>query len=75
MPSALRELRRVTLATRGSRRCVRPVVVAVAAAYAIYMASNMPSGNRFGQGDSLSLDTARANNARLGSPIREVLGL
>jgi len=50
------------------------VVVAVAAAYAIYMASNMPSGNRFGQGDSLSLDTARANNARLGSPIREVLG-
>ncbi len=50
------------------------VVVAVAAAYAIYMASNMPSGSRFGQGDSLSLDTARANNARLGSPIREVLG-
>ncbi|HEL3748614.1 TPA: hypothetical protein UMV35_000873 [Stenotrophomonas maltophilia] len=50
------------------------VVVAVAAAYAIYMASNLPSGNRYGQGDSLSLDTARANNARLGSPIREVLG-
>lgn len=50
------------------------VVVAVMAAYAIYMASNMPSGNRYGQGDSLSLDTARANTARLGSPIREVLG-
>lgn len=50
------------------------VVVAVMAAYAIYMASNMPSGNRYGQGDSLSLDIARANTARLGSPIREVLG-
>ncbi|HIE5650725.1 TPA: host specificity factor TipJ family phage tail protein [Stenotrophomonas maltophilia] len=50
------------------------VVVAVVAAYAIYMASNLPSGSRFGQGDSLSLDTARANSARLGSPIREVMG-
>lgn len=49
------------------------VAVAVLAAYAIYMASNLPSGSR-GQGDNLSLDTARANSARLGSPIREVLG-
>lgn len=49
------------------------VAVAVFAAYAIYMASNLP-GSRNGQGDSLSLDTARANTARLGSPVREVLG-
>lgn len=49
------------------------VVVAVVAAYAIYMANNLP-GSRNGQGDSLSLDTARANTARLGSPVREVLG-
>ncbi|WP_423178416.1 MULTISPECIES: host specificity factor TipJ family phage tail protein [unclassified Stenotrophomonas] len=49
------------------------VVVAVVAAYAIYMANNLP-GSRNGQGDNLSLDTARANTARLGSPVREVLG-
>ncbi len=49
------------------------VAVAVFAAYAIYMANNLP-GSRNGQGDSLSLDTARANTARLGSPVREVLG-
>ena len=34
----------------------------------------MPSGSRYGQGDTLALDTARANTARLGSPVREVLG-
>lgn len=49
------------------------VVVAVVAAYAIYMANNLP-GSRNTNADSLSLDTARANTARLGSPVREVLG-
>lgn len=58
----------------GAAAVVYWVVVAVMAAYAIYMAANMPTGSRYGQGDALSLDTARANTARLGSPIREVLG-
>lgn len=58
----------------GAAAVVYWVVVAVMAAYAIYMAANMPSGSRYGQGDTLSLDTARANSARLGSPVREVLG-
>lgn len=57
----------------GALTIVYWVVVAVFAAYAIYMANNLP-GSRNGQGDSLSLDTARANTARLGSPVREVLG-
>jgi len=58
----------------GAYAVVYWVVVAIMAAYAIYMAATMPSGSRYGQGDSLSLDTARANTARLGGPIREVLG-
>ncbi|HBG89347.1 MAG TPA: hypothetical protein DDX20_04020 [Stenotrophomonas sp.] len=49
------------------------VVVAVFAAYAIYTMNNLPGG-RNTQAETISLDTARANTARLGSPVREVLG-
>lgn len=49
------------------------VVVAVFAAYAIYTMNNLP-GSRNTQAETISLDTARANTARLGSPVREVLG-
>lgn len=57
----------------GAAAVVYWVVVAVFAAYAIYMMNNLP-GSRNTQAETINLDTARANTARLGSPIREVLG-
>ncbi|MCG8709277.1 kinase [Brenneria sp. 4F2] len=53
------------------------VGVAVAtAAYSIFMMSNIDSGgySSSGNGDSLELSPAKANTAKLGDPIREVLG-
>lgn len=53
------------------------VIVAVAsAAYSIYMMSQMDtgSGSMPGNGEQLELNPAKANSAKLGSPIREVFG-
>lgn len=48
-------------------------VTAVVAAYAIYMLSNLPSAQTT-TGNTIDLNPARANVARLGAPIREILG-
>lgn len=53
------------------------VSVAVAsAAYSLYMMSTMQTGgaSQPGNGDHLELNPAKANTAKLGDPIREVLG-
>ncbi|BBV39760.1 host specificity factor TipJ family phage tail protein [Citrobacter portucalensis] len=53
------------------------VSVAVAsAAYSIYMMSTMQTGgaSQPGNGDQLELNPAKANMAKLGDPIREILG-
>lgn len=53
------------------------VSVAVAsAAYSLYMMSTMQTGgaSQPGNGDQLELNPAKANTAKLGDPIREVLG-
>lgn len=53
------------------------VSVAVAsAAYSIYMMSTMQTGgaSQPGNGDQLELNPAKANTAKLGDPIREILG-
>lgn len=57
----------------GAAAVVYWIVVVVFAAYAIYMANNLPN-SRSQQGERLELDTVKANTARLGSPIREILG-
>jgi len=48
-------------------------VTAIVAAYAIYMLNNLPSAQNT-TGNTIDLNPARANTARLGAPIREVLG-
>ncbi|MBS9487573.1 kinase [Citrobacter braakii] len=53
------------------------VSVAVAsAAYSLYMMSTMQTGgaSQPGNGDQLDLNPAKANTAKLGDPIREILG-
>lgn len=53
------------------------VSVAVAsAAYSLYMMSTMQTGgaSQPGNGDQLELNPAKANTAKLGDPIREILG-
>ncbi|MEX9826855.1 host specificity factor TipJ family phage tail protein [Raoultella planticola] len=55
---------------------IASLVIAVAsAAYAIYMMNNMDTGGyTSSNGIGLDLNPAKANNARLGDPIRELFG-
>lgn len=51
------------------------IAVAVAsAAYSIYMMSSLDTGTTSSTGDTLNLNAAEANTAKLGDPIREVFG-
>ncbi|KQN56716.1 host specificity factor TipJ family phage tail protein [Erwinia sp. Leaf53] len=52
------------------------VVGIIAAVYAVYVMSTLSFGlgTAPGQGETLSMDPAKANAAKLGDPIREVLG-